>query len=101
MVLSLVRGIGPERTCSGSVFFTSISSESTRRNYTGREKVAVKGAQAMNEASVYIVERNAWSIERQCDVHFRLTYERVFLPVQNLWRDFLVHSEEIGSALPN
>ena len=54
----------------------------------------------MNETSVYIVERDAWSIERQCEVHFRLTYERVFLPVQNLWRDFLVHSEEIGAALP-
>jgi hypothetical protein len=54
----------------------------------------------MNEASVYIVERNAWSIERHCYVHFRLTYERVFLPVQNLWRDFLVHCEEIGSGLP-
>jgi hypothetical protein len=54
----------------------------------------------MNEASVYIVERNAWSIERHRDVHFRLTYERVFLPVQNLWRDFLVHYEEIGSVLP-
>jgi hypothetical protein len=54
----------------------------------------------MNEASVYIVERNAWSIERQRYVHFRLTYERVFLPVQDLWRDFLVHCEEIGSGLP-
>jgi len=30
----------------------------------------------------------------------RLTYERVFLPVQDLWRDFLVHCEEIGSGLP-
>ncbi len=54
----------------------------------------------MNEASVYIVERNAWSIKRRRDVHFRLTYERVFLPVQNLWRDFLVHCEELGSAVP-
>lgn len=35
----------------------------------------------------------------QRDVHFRLTYEREFLPVQNLWRDFLVHSEETGLAL--
>ena len=51
----------------------------------------------MNEVSVYIVERNAWSTVRQCDVHFRLTYEREFLPIQNLWRDFLVHSEETGS----
>ena len=54
----------------------------------------------MNEASVYIVERNAWSIVGHCDVHFRLTYEREFIPVQNLWRDFLVHCEEIGSVLP-
>jgi len=30
-------------------------------------------------------------------VQFRLTYEREFLPVQNLWRDFLVNSEEAGS----
>ena len=55
----------------------------------------------MNEASVYTVERNAWSIVAHCDVHFRLTYEREFLPVQNLWRDFLVHCEEIGSVCPN
>ena len=54
----------------------------------------------MNEASVYIVERNAWSTVKGCDVNFRLTYEREFLPAQNLWRDFLVHSEETGSALP-
>jgi hypothetical protein len=32
-------------------------------------------------------------------VQFRLTYEREFLPVQNLWRDFLVSSEETGSTL--
>jgi hypothetical protein len=54
----------------------------------------------MNEVSVYVVERNAWSVVKHCDVHFRLTYERVFLPVQCLWRDFLVHCEEIGSSLP-
>ena len=54
----------------------------------------------MNEASIYIVEREAWSIERRHVVQFRLTYERVFLPAQNLWRDFLIHGEEIGSALP-
>jgi hypothetical protein len=53
----------------------------------------------MNEASVCTVERNAWSTVRKFDVRFRLTYERVFLPVQNLWRDFLVHCEEAGSAL--
>jgi hypothetical protein len=55
--------------------------------------------ESMNEVSVYIVERNAWSTVRQCDVHFRLTYEREFLPVQNLWRDFLVGCEETGLAL--
>jgi hypothetical protein len=55
----------------------------------------------MDDPTVYTVERNAWSIERNCDVHFRLTYQRVFLPVQNLWRDFLVHCEETGSTLPN
>ena len=64
------------------------------------ERAAVKRLNLMNEASVYIVERNAWSIVGHCDVHFRLTYEREFLPVQNLWRDFLVHCEEIGSVLP-
>jgi hypothetical protein len=54
----------------------------------------------MNEANIYIVERNGWSIVKQRDVQFRLTYEREFLPAQNLWRDFLIHSEEAGSALP-
>src|ERR1019366_7303640 len=44
----------PERTCSGSFFFTSISSESARRNHTGRE-VAVKGAQSMT-AKLLVVE---------------------------------------------
>jgi hypothetical protein len=53
----------------------------------------------MNEACVYIVERNAWSIVGHCDVHFRVTYEREFLPVQDLWRNFLVHCEEIDSIL--
>ena len=53
----------------------------------------------MNEASVYTVERNAWSTVRKCNVQFRLTYERVFLPIQNLWRDFLVHSEQTGLTL--
>ena len=65
------------------------------------ELVGKVRAQSMNEASVYTIERDAWSIERQRDLHFRLTYERVFLPVQNLWRDFLIHCEEIGSAVPN
>jgi len=53
----------------------------------------------MNEVSVYTVEQNAWSIVKQRDAHFRLTYEREFLPAQNLWRDFLIHSEETGLAL--
>jgi len=53
----------------------------------------------MNEPSVYIIEQDAWSTVKHCDMHFRLTYEREFLPIQNLWRDFLVHSEETGLAL--
>ena len=48
----------------------------------------------MNEPSIYVIERDAWSIVKQCYGHFRLTYEREFLPAQNLWRDFLIHSEE-------
>ncbi len=52
----------------------------------------------MNEPSVYVIEQDAWSTVRRCDGHFRLTYEREFLPVQNLWRDFLIHSEETGLA---
>jgi len=55
----------------------------------------------MNEVSVYTVEQDARSIARRCEMHFRLTYERVFLPVQNLCRDFLVHCEEVGPALPS
>src|SRR5581483_196522 len=61
----------------------------------------VIGGSTMSDASAYVVfERNAWSILRQCEMHFRLTYERVFLPAQNLWRDFLVNCEEIGVVLP-
>jgi hypothetical protein len=52
----------------------------------------------MGETSVYVVERDAWSTIKQCIRHFRLTYEREFLPIQNVWRDFLVHSEEKDSA---
>jgi hypothetical protein len=52
----------------------------------------------MDEVSLYTVEQDAWSVARRCDMRFRLTYERGFLPVRNLWRDFLVHSEEIGPA---
>jgi hypothetical protein len=37
----------------------------------------------MRETSAYIeFERNAWSIVRQCEMRFRLTYHREFLPVQ-------------------
>jgi hypothetical protein len=53
----------------------------------------------MSETKAYIVsERNGWSITKQCEMHFRLTYDREFLPVQALWRDFLVNSEEMGPA---
>jgi hypothetical protein len=52
----------------------------------------------MNEVSVYTVEQDAWSTARRCEMRFRLTYERGFLPAQNLCRDFLINSEEIGPA---
>jgi hypothetical protein len=61
--------------------------------------IIVVGLNPMSEISVYTIERDAWSIARHREMHFRLTYEREFLPVQNLWRDFLVHSDEIGLAL--
>jgi len=55
----------------------------------------------MSEPGAYIeFERNAWSIVRQCEMRFRLTYHREFLPVQALWRDFVVNIEEMGPALP-
>jgi hypothetical protein len=55
----------------------------------------------MSETNAHIeFERNAWSIARQCEMHYRLTYDREFLPVQALWRDFLVNSEEMGPAFP-
>jgi hypothetical protein len=55
----------------------------------------------MSETSAYIeCERNAWSILKHCEMRFRLTYQREFLPVQALWRDFLVNSEEMGPAFP-
>jgi hypothetical protein len=53
----------------------------------------------MNEPSVYVIERVAWSTLKGCNANFRLTYEREFLATQNLWRDFLVHSEETDIAL--
>jgi len=65
-----------------------------------QERIIGRTKLSENEASVYTVERNAWSIARRCEMHFRLTYERVFLPGLNLWRDFLVYCEEIGSPLP-
>jgi hypothetical protein len=61
------------------------------------DTLVVVGAQSMHET--YTIERDAWSTVSQRDMHFRLTYEREFLPAQNLWRDFLVHSEEKGLAL--
>jgi len=61
------------------------------------DSMGVGGAD-MNEPSVYVIERDAWSTIKGCDAHFRLTYEREFLPAQNLWRDFLVHSEETSLA---
>ena len=102
MVLTLVRWNRPKENLLSVVFPLHPCDRNRHGGITpGGEGVAVKGAQPMNEASIYIVERNAWSIERQQDVHFRLTYERVFLPVQNLWRDFLVHCEETDSTLAN
>ena len=65
-----------------------------------QERIIGRTKLSENEASVYTVERNAWSIARRCEMHFRLTYERVFLPGLNLWRDFLVYCEEMGSPLP-
>ena len=56
----------------------------------------------MSETSAYIeCERNAWSILRHCEMRFRLTYQREFLPVQAVWRDFLVNSEQMGPAFPS
>jgi len=55
----------------------------------------------MGETRVYIqLERNACSILQHYEMRFRLTYQREFLPVQPLWRNFLVNSEEMGPAFP-
>jgi hypothetical protein len=55
----------------------------------------------MGETGAYIeCERNSWSILKHCEMRFRLTSQREFLPVQALWRDFLVNSEEMGPAIP-
>lgn len=55
----------------------------------------------MGETSAYVeFERNAWSILNHCEMHFRLTYQREVVQVQDLWRDFLVNSEEMGPAFP-
>ena len=55
----------------------------------------------MGETTAYIeCERNAWSTLQNCEMRFRLTYQREFLPSQALWRDFLVKSEEMGPAIP-
>jgi hypothetical protein len=41
----------------------------------------------------YTVTRFLWSIAGKCEVWFRLTYERTYLPERDLHRDRLVHSE--------
>jgi hypothetical protein len=46
----------------------------------------------MNQ-TYYTVTRFLWSIALKCDVWFRLTYERTYLPERGLYRDRLVHSE--------
>jgi hypothetical protein len=53
----------------------------------------------MSDASFYTVEQNAFSLVNNQPMQFRLTYERVFVPAHSVWRDFLVHSEEIGPAV--
>jgi hypothetical protein len=82
------------RSISNLVFGTAINLDQTAAFAV--DSIVAAGAQSMNETSVYTIERDASSTIRQRDAHFRLTYEREFLPVQNLWRDFLVHSEETG-----
>jgi hypothetical protein len=41
----------------------------------------------------YTVTRFLWSVALKCEVWFRLTYERTYLPERGLYRDKLVHSE--------
>lgn len=52
----------------------------------------------MSDVSFYKAKQNAFSLMNNRPMHFRLTYERVFLRVNSIWRDFLIHSEEIGLA---
>jgi len=55
----------------------------------------------MRETSAYSeFERNAWSIVRQCEMRFRLTYHREFLPVQALWRGFCGQYRKNESSFP-
>ena len=46
----------------------------------------------------YTVTRFLWSIALKCDVWFRLTYERTYLPERGLYRDRLVHSEIVRAS---
>lgn len=48
------------------------------------------------DPTYYTVTRFLWSVSRKCDVWFRLTYERTYLPERGLYRDMLVHSEITG-----
>jgi len=41
----------------------------------------------------YTVTRFLWSVALKCEVWFRLTYERTYIPERGLYRDQLVHSE--------
>ena len=41
------------------------------------------------------VVRIGWSIARKRYVRYRLTYTHMFIAERNLWRDFLVGSEEL------
>jgi hypothetical protein len=43
----------------------------------------------------YTVEVVRWSRHLQCEVPYRLTFMQTWMPDRQLWRDFLVRSEEI------
>lgn len=46
----------------------------------------------------YTTERIHWSNRLQQLVPFRLSYVRTWIAERELWRDFLVRAEELGSA---
>ena len=50
---------------------------------------------AMNP-TYYTVTRFLWSVALKCEVWFRLTYERTYIPERALYRDKLVHSEIVS-----